>query len=88
MDAEFQELKAPGSGLLKPLTSLARCISPSAATHKVTLDTRPNAFTALMQGNNLDKKWAEAEESEKAAVRPQISHLSVISCGPSSEGAW
>ena len=53
-------------GRLRPLSSIARrSISPSA---KVTLDTMPNAFTTLMQGNGLDKQWAEAEESEKAAV--------------------
>lgn len=57
-------------GGLKPLSTIRRSLSPAAGPSKITTDTvRPNAFTAIMLGNNLDKAWADAAESEKAAVR-------------------
>lgn len=66
---------APSKGLLKPLSSLRRSVSPAAGCSKITSESRPNAFTALMQGNSLDKQWAEAAENEaqpwrKGYVRP------------------
>ena len=57
------------SQLLRPLSSLRRSISPSAMSNGGSgpLDpSRANAFTALMTGNGIDKKWADAAESEKA----------------------
>ena len=69
MQRRISDTSMSEKGLLRPLSSLIRrSISPSANISKVTLDTRPNAFTTLMQGNGTDKQWAEAEESEKAAV--------------------
>lgn len=73
--SKLTALGTPSKGLLKPLSSLRRSVSPAAGTSNITSESRPNAFTALMQGNSLDKQWAEAAENEaqpwrKGYVRP------------------
>lgn len=75
MTAALRELKTPAKGLLVPLSSLRRSMSPAAGCSKHTSEARPNAFTALMQGNSLDKQWSEAADNEaqpwrKGYVRP------------------
>lgn len=69
----ISQIATPAGGsksqLLRPLCSLRRSISPSTLSNSGSgpLDpSRPNAFTALMTGNGIDKKWADAAESEKA----------------------
>jgi DNA cross-link repair 1A protein len=73
--SSLPDAKSPAKGLLKPLSSLRRSVSPAPGVHKITSDSRPNAFTALMQGNNLDKQWADAADNEaqpwkKGYIRP------------------
>ena len=55
-------------GLLKPLSALRRSMSPAAMAAACN-GGKANAFTALMHGENPDKKWSDAAESEKAMVR-------------------
>ena len=55
-------------GLLKPLSALRRSMSPAAMAAAYN-GGMANAFTALMHGENPDKKWSDAAESEKAMVR-------------------
>lgn len=55
-------------GLLRPLSALRRSLSPAAMAAACN-GGKANAFTALMNGENPDKKWSEAAESEKAMVR-------------------